>query len=117
MSQTYQNHSIRVTGATILAKNFNPHQIMAVTDHKSVQSLRVFERVSPQKKVNIGRTLTNAIVDEPSFDLDPDLDMLDFLNDLNHEQLVVSTAQRETAVGIPPVGLSHPVQGFIVIII
>ena len=60
---------------------------MAVTGHKSVQSLSVYERVSSQEKVNMGRTLTNSTVDEQSSDLDPDLDILDFLNDLNHKQL------------------------------
>ena len=40
LSQIYTNHSIRATGATILTKGmFNPSQIMAVTGHKSVNSL------------------------------------------------------------------------------
>lgn len=38
--QIYTNHSIKATGATMLSKGMDgPSQIMAVTGHKSVQSL------------------------------------------------------------------------------
>ncbi|CAC5403752.1 KCTD1_15 [Mytilus coruscus] len=51
-SQTYTNHSFCVTGATILTQSmFNPSQIMAVTGHKSVQSLTVFRELILNRKL------------------------------------------------------------------
>ena len=45
LSQMYTNHSVRVTGATILSKScFSAPQIMAVTGHKSTSSLAVYQR-------------------------------------------------------------------------
>ena len=42
LSQIYTNHSIRVTGATILSQNkFGLSQIMAITGHKSVNSFAI----------------------------------------------------------------------------
>jgi hypothetical protein len=56
------NHSIRVTGASILSQaSYNPHQIMVVTGHKSVQSLTVYERVTPQEKIRMGHTMTQVL--------------------------------------------------------
>ena len=46
LSQIYTNHSIWATGATVLAKNmYGSAQIMAVTGHRSVQSLTTYQRV------------------------------------------------------------------------
>jgi integrase len=46
LSLIYHNRSIRATGATIMSKNMNgAAQIMAVTGHKSVQSLLTYQRV------------------------------------------------------------------------
>ena len=53
--QIYTNHSIRATGATILTKSMSsPSQIMAVTGHKSVQSLTVYQRTDIEEKIAIG---------------------------------------------------------------
>ena len=52
LSQMYTNHSIRATCATILTKRmFSPSQIMAVTGHKSVQSLTVYQRTDTEEKI------------------------------------------------------------------
>ncbi|XP_048771872.2 uncharacterized protein LOC125677743 [Ostrea edulis] len=59
LSQVYTNHSIRATGATVLSKEmFGPAQIMAVTGHKSVQSLSVYQRVDDEEKIQMGKTLS-----------------------------------------------------------
>lgn len=63
LSQEYTNHSVRVTGATILSKcMYGPAQIMALTGHKSVQSLTVYQRVDDDEKLQMGQTLTNSLV-------------------------------------------------------
>jgi hypothetical protein len=65
LSQTYTNHSIRVTGATILAKNSYCHsQIMAITGHKYVASLTLYQTVDDDDKIRMGQTLTRSITNE-----------------------------------------------------
>ena len=65
LSQTYTNHSIRATGATILAKNSYCHsQIMAITGHKSVASLALYQRVDGDDKIRMGQTSTRSITNE-----------------------------------------------------
>ena len=68
LSQVYTNHSIRATGATILTKNmFNPSKIMAVTGHKSVQSLTVYQRTDTDEKIAMGRAMAQTVT--PTSDL------------------------------------------------
>ena len=53
---------MRATGATILSKNmYGAAQIMAVTGHKSVQSLITYQRVDTEEKINMGQTLTENV--------------------------------------------------------
>ena len=55
LSRVYTNHSIRVTGMTFLARNnFSPKQIMAITGHKSVNSLAIYQKVSNSEKLQMG---------------------------------------------------------------
>lgn len=62
LSQIYTNHSIRATGATILSQSmFSASQIMAVTGHKSVQSLSIYQRVSDREKLIMGKAMTAGI--------------------------------------------------------
>lgn len=62
LSKVYTNHSIRVTGASIFQRcNYHPKQIMSVTGHKSVQSLTIYTKVQDKEKVNMGKTLTQAL--------------------------------------------------------
>ncbi|CAC5422042.1 unnamed protein product [Mytilus coruscus] len=62
LSDIYTNHSIRATGATVLAKNsYCNAQIMAVTGHKSVASLSLYQRVDNDDKIRMGQTLTESI--------------------------------------------------------
>jgi integrase len=62
LSLIYTNHSMRATGATILSKNMHgTAQIMAVTGHKSVQSLTTYQRVDTEDKIKMGQTLTQNV--------------------------------------------------------
>lgn len=62
LSQSYSNHSIRATGATILSKNmYGAAQIMAVTGHKSVQSLTTYQRVDTEEKIKMGQTISQNL--------------------------------------------------------
>ena len=65
LSIKYANHSIRATGATLLSRaKFNPAQIMAVTGHKSVSSLAVYQTVRENEKIAMGRAIADFI-DKP----------------------------------------------------
>ena len=58
LSQIYTNHSIRVTGATILTRDsYASSQIKEVTGHKSVSSLAIYQRVSNKEKMQMGQSL------------------------------------------------------------
>lgn len=62
LSMKYTNHSIRATGATLLSRSmFSPAQVMAVTGHKSVSSLAVYQRVSDSEKVAMGQAIGRSI--------------------------------------------------------
>ena len=62
LSKVYTNHSIRVTGATILSQGkFSASQIMSVTGHKSVSSLAIYQRVSDNEKLDMGQALSTAM--------------------------------------------------------
>ena len=66
LSEVYTNHSIRATGAIILAKNMYCNaQIMAVTGNKSVQALSMYQRVDDEDKIRMGKTLTDNVLKEP----------------------------------------------------
>ncbi|XP_071135474.1 uncharacterized protein KIAA1958-like [Mytilus edulis] len=63
LSIVYTNHSIRATGATVLSQNmYGSAQIMAVTGHKSVQSLTTYLRVDTNEKIKMGKTLSDNLV-------------------------------------------------------
>lgn len=67
LSRVYTNHSVRVTGATILSrKNYAPSQIQSVTGHKSLSSLAVYQRVSNQEKMQMGKSLGENLMSIPS---------------------------------------------------
>ena len=67
LSQIYTNYSIRATGATMLEKSmFNPSQIMAVTGHKSVQSLTVYQRTDIEEKIAMGHAMGKSLTPKNS---------------------------------------------------
>ena len=62
LSQIYTNYSIRATGATMLEKSmFNPSRIMAVTGHKSAQSLTVYQRTDIEEKIAMGHAMGKSL--------------------------------------------------------
>ena len=53
LSRKYRNHSIRVTGSTILNRGgFLMKQIMSITGHKSTNSLAVYQKVETKMKTS-----------------------------------------------------------------
>ena len=63
LSKVYTNHCIRVTGATQLSRaKFSSHQIMAVTGHKSVNSLAMYQRVESNEKLMMGISLQYSLI-------------------------------------------------------
>lgn len=64
LSQRYTNHDIRVTGCTILFRcQFTNKEIMAITGHKSVNSLAIYQKVSFDQKIRMGQTFNYALTD------------------------------------------------------
>ena len=62
LSDYYTNHCIRVTRITNFKKNrFTDSQIMAVSGHKSIQSLALYQRVSDDEKLMMGLKLTFSL--------------------------------------------------------
>lgn len=64
LSQHYTNHCIRVTGVTHLIRTgkFTPKQVMAVSGHKSIHSLAIYERVAANEKMMMGMSLTYSLL-------------------------------------------------------
>ena len=62
LSQLYTNHSIRVTGITVLTRmKFSPSEIMSVSGHKSVQSLTNYQRTQPKQNITMGKVLYQSM--------------------------------------------------------
>jgi hypothetical protein len=67
LSQIYTNHSIRAIGTKILIKSmFNPSQIMAVTGHKSVQSLTGYQKTDIEEKIAMGHAMGKSLTPQNS---------------------------------------------------
>ena len=68
LSAIYTNHSIRVTGITLLSRSseFSAKQVMSVSGHKSLQSLSIYQRVSTDEKLKMGQTLSKSLEPETS---------------------------------------------------
>ncbi|CAC5411334.1 unnamed protein product [Mytilus coruscus] len=66
LSLSYKNHSIHATGATVLTRNmYGSAQIMAVSGHKSVQSLTTYQRVDTDDKIRMGKTISENLLKDP----------------------------------------------------
>ena len=62
LSQIYTNHSIRVTGITVLTRqNFTNSEIMAVSGHKLVQSLVNYQKTRDTQKLEMGNVLFQSM--------------------------------------------------------
>ena len=63
LSQHYANHCIRVSGITNFKRNnFSDRQVMAISGHKSLQSLALYTRVHDDKKMMMGLKLTFTLL-------------------------------------------------------
>ena len=59
LSRVYTNHSIRVTGTTLLGRcNYSAKQTISVTGHRSANSLSVYQKVSENEKLIMGMSMT-----------------------------------------------------------
>ena len=63
LSDYYTNHCIGTTKLT--RENYSPHQIMAITGHKSIQSLGIYQRVKADEKLMMGMSLTYSLFRPP----------------------------------------------------
>ena len=62
LSMLYTNHSIRVTGITVLTRqNFSNSEIMSVLGHKSVQSLVNYQKTRDIQKLEMGDVLFQSM--------------------------------------------------------
>ena len=65
LSCKYTNHSIRVTGVTVLTRqNFAASKIMSITGHKSVQSLTRYQRAQDLQKITMGSVMHQSLTRE-----------------------------------------------------
>ena len=63
LSKIYTNHSIRVTGATVLTQmNFSSSEIMSITGHKSVQSLTRYQKTKDRQKIAMGNVMHQSLI-------------------------------------------------------
>ena len=61
LSKNYTNHSIRVTGASVLTReNFSASEIMSITSHKSVQSLTRYRKHKIKTKLQWAMSCTKV---------------------------------------------------------
>ena len=62
LSKMYTNHSIRVTATTYLGrKDFSPKQIMAITGHRSLNSLSIYQKVSTDEKLMMAYAMSSYL--------------------------------------------------------
>ena len=62
LSRRYTNHSIRSTGITVLTNcRYSNADMMALSGHKSVQSLAVYQKTDETKKIQMGKLLAQCL--------------------------------------------------------
>ena len=63
LSRSYTNHSIRVTATTYLGReDFSSKQIMAITGHRSLNSLSIYQKVSTDKKLKMAYAMSSYLM-------------------------------------------------------
>jgi hypothetical protein len=68
----YTNHSVRATGATILAEAcFSDTDIIAVTGHKTVASLSSYQKTSVKRKIEMAQHLQSLLQPQLNSTLQP----------------------------------------------
>ena len=62
LSDHYTNHCIRVSGINNITRGrFTARQVMAVSGHKSIQSLAIYQCVQADEKLMMGMHLTHVL--------------------------------------------------------
>lgn len=63
----YSNHSLRSSGITLLKKDqrFRDKQVMVFSGHTSLQGLNIYDRVTPEEKIQMGNHLGNQLTNQP----------------------------------------------------
>ena len=65
LSQVYTNHSVSVTGVTVLTRqNFSASEIISITGHKSVQSLTRYQKTQAKQKITMGNVMHQSMTRE-----------------------------------------------------
>ena len=68
LSMIYTNHSIRVTGATVLTRmHFSFSKIMSVTVHKSVQSLTRYQKTQDKQNISMGNVMHQSLTNKEDY--------------------------------------------------
>lgn len=98
LSQHYTNHCIRVTGITNLLRTgkYSPKQVMAITGHKSIHSLSIYQRVKADEKMMMGMTLTYALMNPQ------EVYQFKLANNLDHNGYKIGVAPPTAALPEPP---------------
>ena len=77
LSQIYSNHSIRATGLTVLGHaQYSLVDICSVSNHKSITSLKTYQRTSLDRRLEFGNTISDHLQNRPeesSSNSDPSL--------------------------------------------
>jgi hypothetical protein len=64
ITTNYTNHCLRVTSVNILKGNFSDKDIMSISGHTSVSSLKLYERTTEQEKENISDYFSNVLINK-----------------------------------------------------
>lgn len=67
-AEGYSNHSLHSIGITLLKKDqkFGDKQVMAYSGHSSVAGLVLYERVTPEEKLQMGNHLGSMLINQQS---------------------------------------------------
>lgn len=61
LSDTYTNHSLRVTTCTILGEKHEENDIKAVSGHQSTSSLGIYKRIKESKKESMSLDISKEL--------------------------------------------------------
>jgi len=68
ISTRYTNHCLRVSTINLLKSNFSDSDIMCISGHKSVESLKLYERTTEDEKEKMSDCITNSIINKNDYD-------------------------------------------------
>lgn len=116
----YTNHCLRVSAINIMKNNFSDADIMSITGHKSINSLKLYERTTEKDKEDISDCISSKLVSKtclkpilvndhqaPSTSanfqqLEMDDEFNEIMKELNFDQLTQSYVSESMTVKGPP---------------